>query len=120
MHLSIGNIFQAPAGERSAEPGAPLAEQFVSLLQTPALRLEQIVSYGQATPAGQWYEQADPEWVLLLCGEAQLLFADASTQTLMAGDYLLIPARLRHRVESCSVDARWLALHFAASGNLAP
>lgn len=112
MHMHSGNILHASGGDRSAE-------QFVSLLQTPALRLEQIVSHGHPTPDGQWYQQADAEWVLLLCGEAQLLFADASKQMLKAGDYLLIPPRMRHRVEYCSADARWLALHFAAVGNLA-
>jgi cupin 2 domain-containing protein len=119
MQLGRGNIFQAPAGQDSAESAAPVAEQWVSLLDRPQLRLEQIISHGQPTPAGQWYQQADAEWVLLVRGEAQLLFADARGQTLRGGDYLLIPAGLRHRVEHCSADALWLALHFAACGNLA-
>ena len=34
--------------------------------------------------------------------------------SLKAGDYLLIPARARHRVASCSQDALWLALHVKA------
>jgi len=32
---------------------------------------------------------------------------------LKSGDFLTIPARARHRVESVSSDAIWLALHFS-------
>jgi len=39
-----------------------------------------------------------------------LNFEDESLN-LKAGDYLLIPAHEKHRVASCSQDARWLALH---------
>lgn len=86
-------------------------EQFFPLLQRENLRLEQIVSRGQASPAGFWYDQPTPEWVALLNGSASLEFADGSL-TLAAGDALLIPAHCRHRVAACSADAIWLALHF--------
>ena len=89
-------------------------EVFETLLQAPGLRLERIVSRGQATPAGQWYDQPQAEWVLLLSGSAGLRFADeAETRTLRPGDYVLIPAHARHRVEwtSSNPPAIWLALH---------
>jgi cupin 2 domain-containing protein len=85
------------------------------LLKTPAFHLERIVSAGQATPPGQWYDQETHEWVLLLSGAAGLLFeGDAEVRELRPGDYLLIPAHCRHRVEW--TDPRqntvWLALHY--------
>jgi cupin 2 domain-containing protein len=93
----------------TAQPGA---ERFETLLETGALRLEHIVSHGQASPPGHWYDQPDPEWVLLAQGTATLVFDDDNRLSLAAGDHLLIPARTRHRVEACSEDAIWLALHF--------
>ncbi|MBC9250335.1 phosphoribosylaminoimidazole carboxylase [Pseudomonas alcaligenes] len=92
-------------------PTAEGEEQFFPLLQSDALRLEQIISHGQASPAGFWYDQPTPEWVALLRGTASLEFADGSL-ALTAGDALLIPAQCRHRVAACSADAIWLALHF--------
>ena len=49
------------------------AEIIEVLLQTRSFRLERIISTGQATPAGEWYDQDTPEWVLLLTGKAGLL-----------------------------------------------
>jgi len=102
----VTGLLQAPLGE-------PGQEQFTPLLQTGQLRLEQIVSRGQASPAGFWYDQPTPEWVALLGGSATLEFDDGRLP-LAAGDALLIPAHCRHRVAECSLDAIWLALHFQA------
>ena len=52
------------------------------------------------------------EWVVLLKGSATLLIAEEGSVDLGAGDYLLIPAHVRHRVERTSEDAVWLAVHF--------
>ena len=111
MQLTRGNIFPPLAGERISEQHD---EQFIALLQTPQLRLEQIISHGQGTTAGCWYDQGDPEWVLLVRGTATLQFEAGEIVAVKAGDYLLIPAPLKHRVECCSADALWLALHYAA------
>ena len=93
-----------------------LAEEHVRIvLEAPGLRLERIVSTGQATPAGQWYDQPQPEWVVLLTGSARLLIAgEAEPRRLAPGDWLLIPAHVRHRVEWTDPDRRtvWLALHY--------
>jgi len=86
-------------------------EQFFSLLQRPTLKLEHIVSHGQPTEPGRWYDQMGPEWVVLIRGQAKLRFECDAMLELRAGDCLLIPARLRHRVDFCSDDAIWLALH---------
>ena len=85
-------------------------EIFTPLLERKGFRLEQIISNGQASEPGFWYDQDGDEWVLLARGEAELEFEQQSL-SLQAGDYLLIPAHARHRVASCSQDALWLALH---------
>lgn len=83
------------------------------LASGPNARIERIISVGHVTPAGEWYDQATDEWVLLLQGEAELAFEGGDRQRLKRGDYLLIPAHCRHRVEATSTDppCLWLAMH---------
>ena len=92
-------------------------EQFLELLGRPGLRIERIVSTGQCSPPGFWYDQADGEWVLVVQGEAVLRFADAPAPlTLKAGDFVDIAPHRKHRVES-TLPGRttiWLAIHYAA------
>jgi len=83
------------------------------LLEVPSFRLEQITSYGRASPSNLWYNQAQSEWVMLAQGQAILLFKDQAPLHLNAGDHLLIPKHTLHRVEHTSTDAVWLALHFS-------
>lgn len=76
--------------------------------------IERIVSKGHMTPAGQWYDQDSDEWVILLQGEAIILYEkDNQTFHLTTGDYLLIPAHTKHRVEWTPPDLNtiWLAVH---------
>jgi cupin 2 domain-containing protein len=90
-------------------------EEFTRLLDEPGFRLERIVSTGQATPAGAWYDQPEPEWVVLLTGSAGLLIADEpKPRRLAQGDWIVIPAGVRHRVEWTDPDQPtvWLALHY--------
>ena len=85
------------------------------LLKTENFRLERIVSDGQATPPGEWYDQESHEWVLLLKGSAGLRFAgELEIRVMRSGDALHIPAHLRHRVEwtESGVKTVWLALHY--------
>jgi cupin 2 domain-containing protein len=99
------------------EPTPPevTEEYFQGIIETGTFRLERIVSSGQATPPGEWYDQDTHEWVALLSGGASLRFEDeAEPRVLGPGDYLLIPAHRRHRVEWTD-PARptvWLALHY--------
>jgi len=88
-------------------------ELFTTLLQNPQCRIERIVSYGQASPEGFWYDQPQDEWVLLLQGSAELDL-DGRIVRLTPGDHLLIPAGLRHRVckTDCNEPTIWLAIHF--------
>lgn len=90
-------------------------ELFESLCETEQISIERIISTGQTTPPNQWYDQPRDEWVLLLQGEAQLMYEDGSTIDLKAGDYLLIPAHQKHRVSYTSSEPAciWLAIHAA-------
>lgn len=91
-----------------------LDEQFVTLLEAAGFTLERIVSTGQASPAGHWYDQDRAEWVLLLRGSAALLFeGETETRSLKPGDWVHIPAHARHRVAWTDADQPtvWLALH---------
>jgi len=90
-------------------------EVVADLLSAGGLRIERIVSTGQASPPGFWYDQDRDEWVVVLAGEAGLRFADEiEVRPLKAGDFLLISAHRRHRVEwtDTTQPTIWLAVHF--------
>jgi len=77
-------------------------------------RLERIISTGQATPEGQWFEQREDEWVALLTGAAGLRFADEpQARWLDPGDWIHIPAGKKHRVDWTAEGEMtvWLALY---------
>jgi cupin 2 domain-containing protein len=96
-------------------PEARAGERKDALLTRPGLRLERIVSFGQASPPGFWYDQAEGEWVLLLAGAARLRFADeAEARLLGPGDWLDIAPRRRHRVEwtDPANPTVWLAVFY--------
>jgi cupin 2 domain-containing protein len=95
-------------------PDAADAEHFETLVETHEVRIERIVSRGQRTPAETWLDQGWDEWVLLLQGAAELLLeGEPEPRRLRRGDYLLIPARTRHRVTWTTRDEPtvWLAAH---------
>lgn len=104
------NIFNRPAS-------LPPEELFETLLLKNHVKIERIISAGQTTPANQWYDQAQDEWVILLQGNAELSYSDGSRIQLKVGDYLFIPAHQKHRVESTSVNPPciWLAVHIMPS-----
>ncbi|GBD54025.1 cupin domain-containing protein [Microcystis aeruginosa NIES-298] len=84
------------------------------LAQSQAIRLERIISTGQTTPRGQWYDQSEFEWVILLQGFAEISYEDGNKVNLQAGDYLLIPPHQKHRVEFTSNNPPciWLAIYY--------
>ena len=105
--MEIKNIFTTP-------PKASGEEISETLFRTDCLRLERILSTGQSTPPGQWFDQDADEWVVLLSGSAGLLFeGERAICDMQPGDYLLIPAHTRHRVEwtAAGKDTVWLAGH---------
>lgn len=73
-------------------------------------RIERIVSNGQPSPQGFWYDQSEEEWVCLLEGTATLQFEEYSVE-MKKGDYIQIPPQVKHRVEKVSLDAIWLAVY---------
>ena len=92
-----------------------MTETFEELLRGGDFKLERIVSTGQTTPDGQWYDQETGEWVLLISGAARLRFEDDTEPIEMRpGDYVDVPAHARHRVEWTDPDQEtvWLALHY--------
>jgi len=109
VKVTSGNLFVGL-------PAALAAEDFATLVAAGTMRLVRVVSTGQATPPGEWYDQKDHEWVVVLRGRAGLrLEAEASVRTLGPGDYVHIPAGARHRVEwtAPGEPTVWLALHHA-------
>jgi cupin 2 domain-containing protein len=102
-------------GNLLADLPASLAEEELrTLLTTPGLRIERIVSTGQASPPGFWYDQDWAEWVLVLSGQGALLIeGEAAPRVLEPGSYVHLPAHCRHRVEwtSTEMPTVWLAVH---------
>ena len=104
-----GNLVRALAVARRGEQVDVLAE-------TAGLRIERIISWGQVTPPGQWYDGERDEWVAVLSGAARLRFeGESAPRALAPGDWLRIPAHVRHRVEWTDPERAtvWLAVHFA-------
>jgi cupin 2 domain-containing protein len=90
-------------------PGGEFVE---TLVGSKGVRIERIISSGQASPAGFWYDQAEDEWVAVLQGNARIQWEDGSEAAMNPGDWLLIPAYQKHRVESASAEPPciWLAV----------
>ena len=102
-----GNLFANVPALLDIEETAVLAE-------LPGARVERIVSTGQASAPGFWYDQDEAEFVLVLAGAARLRFADDEVPLALGpGDWVDIAAHRRHRVEWTDADEPtvWLAVH---------
>jgi cupin 2 domain-containing protein len=84
--IATGNLFSGINAERlDGEVVTPLREQ-------PGLRIERIVSTGQASPPDFWYDQPETEWVVLLKGEAGLLLQGEDVpRVVKPGDWITLP-----------------------------
>jgi cupin 2 domain-containing protein len=117
----MANIFRLPSQ-------LPSEELFESLFANNQVLIERIISTGQTTPPGKWYDQDRDEWVILLRdiqapesnsgdspsqGEAELRYEDNSRIKLTAGDYVSIPAHQKHLIEYTSSEPPciWLAVY---------
>jgi cupin 2 domain-containing protein len=91
-------------------------ELFTTLLDAGHIRIERIVSNGDVSPEGFWYDQPQHEWVVLLKGAARLQFEDEQLE-LRAGDFVNIPAHQKHRVEwtTPAEQTIWLAVHYGSN-----
>ena len=88
---------------------SPEGEKTAVLYDNGETRIEKIVSCGQASPEGFWYDQEEDEWVCVLRGEAELEL-EAGRVLLREGDGFLLPAHLRHRVARTSAPCVWLCV----------
>ena len=102
-----GNLFELPENLSRSE------EFIETILSNESSTIERIISTGQSTSEGVWYDQERDEWVVLLQGNAVLEYADGSTVNLKNGDYLFLPAHKKHRVQFTSSEPAciWLAVH---------
>jgi cupin 2 domain-containing protein len=107
-----GNIFADLPARASEEESSILADR-------PGAIVERIVSTGQASQLGFWYDQGWAEWVLE--GAAGLLIeGEGAARVLGPGDYVELPAHCRHRVEWTDPERPtvWLAVHWKGASRL--
>ena len=105
--IRSGDLFAGLATSSSEEEISILAD-------SPGAKIERIVSNGQASPPGFWYEQDWTEWVFLISGSAGLqIEGEDAPRNLRPGGYVEIPPHVRHRVEWTDADQPtvWLAVH---------
>ena len=106
--MTINNLF--------ADIPPTLPEEITqTLFEKSSLRIERIVSHGQASADGFWYDQQEDEWVLLVSGAARLEFKDRRhVVELHAGDFIHIPCHQQHRVAwtKPGQETIWLAIFF--------
>jgi cupin 2 domain-containing protein len=88
-------------------------EIFEKLIPDTGVLIERIVSTGQTTYPGVWYDQERDEWVVLLQGNARLIWENGKALNMESGDWVLIPAHERHRIDytSSQPPCIWLAIH---------
>jgi cupin 2 domain-containing protein len=105
--LRSGDLFADAPSRLEKEETAVLAD-------LPGARIERIVSTGQASPDGFWYDQDLTEWIVVLSGSAGLrIEGEAAARILGPGAWLEIPPHVRHRVDWTDADEPtvWLAIH---------
>ncbi|WP_188260747.1 cupin domain-containing protein [Azospirillum tabaci] len=115
MSVPAGNLLAGlPSG---ALPARSLPDEiFTTLAETASsgtVRIERILSTGQASPDGFWYDQDWDEFVLVVQGAAGLQLEGEAERALGPGDWVMIPARRRHRVAwtDRAAPTVWLAVH---------
>ena len=64
MSSKTGNIFELPEQ-------LPSEELFEALLEHEKILIEKVVSSGQVTPPGDWYDQDQDEWLIVLQGRGR-------------------------------------------------
>ncbi len=103
-----GNIYSA-IPERFPE------EILETLVNSGRVRIERIISNSHFSPEEFWYDQAESEFVLLIEGSAALRFGGEDEIVLLKpGDWVNIPAHVRHRVEWTDPKQKtvWLAVFY--------
>jgi cupin 2 domain-containing protein len=111
-----------PVGERVSsifdDLPQPMPKEVVhTLIQAADVRIERIISHGQASAPGFWYDQPQHEWVIVLKGAARLEFEDGMIE-MKGGDFINIPAFKKHRVDWTTPDEPtvWLGVRYGGCG----
>ena len=89
-------------------------ELFDIIHENKNIKIERIVSKGHSSAQDFWYDQDMNEFVILLQGRAEIqLKENRDVVRLSPGDYIIIPAHVKHRVQWTSRDEEtiWLAVH---------
>lgn len=93
-----------------------LSDELVEVLAVGnQVRVERIVSTGHSSEHDFWYDQDEHEWILVLTGEARLqIQGEDEPLRMVPGDYILIPAHRKHRVEWTTPNEPtvWLAVFY--------
>ena len=107
MNLKLNNIFELLPEDADKEI-------FENLIDSGSVKVERIISRGQASPPAGWHDQDQAEWVMILQGEAIISVEHDRDYHLVAGSYLNIPAHTRHRVKWTipKTETIWLAIHY--------
>lgn len=90
-------------------------EEIIDILhEDDKVKIERIVSYGQQSPDGFWYNQDYNEWVIIISGSAVIEYDDGKLYNLNTGDNLFIPSHKKHRVKETDKHNKtiWLALFY--------
>jgi cupin 2 domain-containing protein len=105
------NLFKLPG-----KPGD--SELHTTLAEGDGFMIERIVSWGNVTPDGSWYDQDHDEWAVVVQGYGVLEDESGVRTELGPGDSHFLPAHVRHRVAATSHEPPciWLSVH----GRIAP
>lgn len=107
--MKLANLFQSIPAELPQEISQ-------TILSADSVKIERIVSKGHCSPPDFWYDQSQHEWVLVVAGEAKLQIENDVVHV-RAGDYINIPAHVKHRVvwTHPTQETIWLAVFYAAA-----
>jgi cupin 2 domain-containing protein len=87
------------------------SEESLSLVDTPSIKIQRIVSRSYSSPPGFWYDQDEDEWVMVVRGGATLEFEGGELVRMKEGDYVTIPRHVKHRIQQTDSNTIWLAIH---------
>lgn len=108
--VKLENIFKDSGGKK-------LTEELVEILISAGsiVRLERVVSPESNTPSKVYYQDED-EFVIVVRGYAELEFEEEAGRwnlvCMKDGNYMDIPAHLKHRVVKTEAGTTWLALFY--------
>lgn len=89
---------------------SPRGEEFLTLWENRAVKIERIVSDSYSSPPGFWYDQDEEEWVIVLSGRATVEFEGGEPVEMKKGDHLTIASRAKHRIHRTGPETIWLAV----------